>query len=432
MRSALNYYTKLFVWTLRLLPFYLPLSVWIGVNVGYLYIISSWKEVVMLVGLVVLYKSIIELFVLDDRLTRTLNILIAAFVLLHIPYVLTSDDIFTYIAGSLFATRFVVFFLLAQALKLKPNSVVRIVIVTGYVLAVIAIVQTFLPPTLLTSVGYENIGQEIPGLPPAVTTLGEVGDFIRPQATLRGPNPLGAYLVLPICLLIWKILSERRKDLTPYGALMGMLMALALTFSRSAWLACFIGTILVLVFMYRTQLKKVHIAWYVAGAAVFVCMLLAALNNKTFRVVVLREDFSSSVRESDDVRTSLLNKGVADVARHPLGRGPGNAGPTSVLDNDDVGRISENYYLQVAQETGWLGLALFICINALLAVKLWLARHKPYALVALATLIGLGVANMTLHTWSDDAVSIVWWVFAGTVVASIVGTSKQTKKKVTT
>jgi O-antigen ligase len=149
-----------------------------------------------------------------------------------------------------------------------------------------------------------------------------------------------------------------------------------------------------------------------------------ALNNETMRLIILREESTSSERVSDDIRSSLTKDAWEDVLTHPFGRGPGNAGPVSVLDTKEVGRIAENYFLQVAQETGWLGLILFMAVHGLLLRKLWDLRKHGLALVAFTTLCGLIIANLTLHTWADETVSIMWWSFAG----AIIGTYANTKR----
>jgi O-antigen ligase len=409
--------------SLWLIPFYLPVAVLAASNFGSIYVFSAWKEFVLFGLLLLLIKPVLEAYKTKDAALRFLNIIIGAYIALAALYIFKAESLFEFTAGFLFSTRFLLFFILAQIMALRinklPEKLKRLVLITGVILAALAILQAlFLPPTLLQHIGYEPLGVETPGFPPAVTTLGEVDDFIRPQATLRGPNPLGAFLVLPISLLVYSLLKEKRRDPKTIGALVVIGAAMLLTFSRSAWLAAFFGSFGILLYTFREKLRSTNKKWLALGLASLVLVSVVALDNKTVRVIVLREEADSSVRLSDDIRRSLTKEAWKDVVSNPLGRGPGNAGPVSVLDTNDKGRIAENYFLQVAQETGWLGLSLFIIIHMLLLKKLWDLRSNSLALVAFTSLCGLIFANLTLHTWSDEAVSIIWWSFAGAIIGS--------------
>lgn len=427
-----NLTSKIFVATLWIIPFYLPFAVWAASNFGYIYVFSAWKEFIMALLLLALATPLLQLLRSQKSDVRILNITVLAYVFLNLLYIFSADSLFEFVAGALFATRFLLFFLIAQALamrfKLLPERIARIVLISGAVLAGIAMLQALaLPPTLLRHIGYEPLGIETPGFPPSVTTLGEVSDFIRPQASLRGPNPLGAFLVLPFCLLVWMIVKAQRKNAKHIVALILIGLALLFTFSRSAWIAAFVGTAGILLYSFRPRLKTVKTSWVLTVVAILTVVSLIGLNNKTVRVIVLREENNNNVRLSDNIRSSLTKEAWKDVISHPLGRGPGNAGPVSVLDQKDRGRIAENYFLQVAQETGWIGLALFIAAHALLLRSLWSLRNNGLAMVAFATLVGLIIANLTLHTWADEAVSILWWSFAGAIIGTYIKTNKKAK-----
>src|SRR5690606_19886943 len=110
---------------------------------------------------------------------------------------------------------------------------------------------------------------------------------------------------------------------------------------------------------------------------------------------------------------------IADIQHHPiLGCGPGCAGPASFHDQGGV-RLSENYYLQVGQEVGVLGIVLFAAVTVVVARLLYGAREYPEAMILLATLVGLSLANLLLHVWADDTLAYVWWGAAGAVLATV-------------
>jgi hypothetical protein len=71
--------------------------------------------------------------------------------------------------------------------------------------------------------------------------------------------------------------------------------------------------------------------------------------------------------------------------------------------------IAENYYLQVGQEVGWLGLGLFVVILGTIAWRLWYQKTELLAVLLLASLAGISLVNFLNHAWTDDTLSLLWW-----------------------
>jgi amino acid permease len=95
----------------------------------------------------------------------------------------------------------------------------------------------------------------------------------------------------------------------------------------------------------------------------------------------------------------------------------GTAGPASVY-NARKTRISENYFIQITQELGWLGLAIFLAILILVGRELWLRKSDILAASLFASLIGLTVVNLVSHGWTDDTLAYLWWGLAGIAIAA--------------
>jgi hypothetical protein len=125
---------------------------------------------------------------------------------------------------------------------------------------------------------------------------------------------------------------------------------------------------------------------------------------------------SQASQSSNDVRFQNLERGLKDVETDPLGDGPGTAGPESVRNNNKS-RIAENYYLQIGQEVGWIGLGLFLAINGIVAWLLWQRRDQYLALGLLASLIGISFVNLLSHAWRDDTLALLWWGLAGVALS---------------
>jgi O-antigen ligase len=89
------------------------------------------------------------------------------------------------------------------------------------------------------------------------------------------------------------------------------------------------------------------------------------------------------------------------------------AGPASFYNQNGGPKVPENYFVQLAQELGFIGAALFIGITCMIAYQLWRRRQQPMAQVLLASLVGITVVNFFLHGWADDPTSMTWWGILG-------------------
>jgi O-antigen ligase len=89
--------------------------------------------------------------------------------------------------------------------------------------------------------------------------------------------------------------------------------------------------------------------------------------------------------------------------------------------------FAENFYIQIGQETGVLGLIVFLSINIIVGYRLYLRRDDPLSLFLFASLIGLTVVNMVSHAWADDTLSLLWWAFAGVALSPKLTKSQATK-----
>ncbi len=116
---------------------------------------------------------------------------------------------------------------------------------------------------------------------------------------------------------------------------------------------------------------------------------------------------------SNAQRTQRQKDAVEDIVREPIGRGPGTAGPASIYLEDSEARVAENYYLQLGQEIGVIGLGIFLAIFVLLCKRLWELKSYPWPKAILLAGIGLAVANLLLHVWADDTLAIIWFGVAG-------------------
>jgi O-antigen ligase len=285
---------------------------------------------------------------------------------------------------------------------------------------VFGLTQLFLPINFLRHFGYG------PNTSPAYETVDQNSKFHRIQSTLRGANPLGAYLILTTTAAAVKLKNHKIFKLL---FILASLITLFFTYSRSAYIGLAISLV---VLYYIIKLHK-----HLQKKFVLICacaVIVLALGVTLLRHNSTAEDFffhtsntSKSSQSSNSVRFSDLSSGIKDVVKQPLGGGTGTAGPASAHNNHPA-RLAENYYIQIAQESGILGFVIFISINFIVGLRLWKNQDDPMAAVLFASLIGISFVNMLSHAWSDDTLSLLWWGMAGIMLSPVIIKTNKTKK----
>jgi O-antigen ligase len=249
------------------------------------------------------------------------------------------------------------------------------------------------------------------------------------MSTLRGANPLGAYLILPLSAVTAAFIRQKRQrwNIGILGA--GLWLALIFSFSRSAWIGALLAAAVVVWLGLRSNRAQKIIAWCLGGLLLIAVLLGIALrNNLSFENFIFHTDKVSKISVSSNQGHSAAFKAAArDIVHHPLGSGVGTAGPQSVY-NHKPARIAENYFLQIGQEAGLAGLLLFVAIVIMLGKTLFERKLEPLALILFASLIGLSFVNLLSHAWADDTLAYLWWGLAGIALSPVIITNRHNQK----
>ena len=408
---------------LALLPFHAFLAVWLSSMVGHYTLLRLWKEFLLMVVL----AGATFLVLRDKNLVRLLASswlirLMAIYCLLILACGLTA-----YLSGSVSAkamwygllvdVRYLIFFIAVLVVASKADWLAdnwqALLFWPAAIVALFAILQFLvLPYDFLRHFGYG------PNTISPYETINHNLQHIRVASTLRGANPLGAYLILPICALA--ALIAKNKRLSGSNAVLGagLFLSLVFSFSRSAWIGSVLGLLTIIWLSIKSdQAKKILLISISAVAVIAIVAAVGLHNNLTFENTFLHTDRQSKISSTSNENHVAAFKGAAnDVLHNPLGSGVGSAGPQSVYNNQPA-RIAENYYLQIGQEAGVLGMALFISINLVVAVSLYRSKEDTLALAMLASLVGLSFVNMLSHAWEDDTLAYLWWGLAGIALA---------------
>lgn len=413
---------------LVLLPVHAFISTWGGTAIGPLLVWKSWKEILI----TALVPFVVWLCVLRPDIAKTVwdkwyNKAIAGFAALTLTYTLFSDaSQDAAIAGMLMNLRFFALFVIAQVLifsaapwveTLKKRAM-QWLVASGVFLAVLAVLQvTVIPRDFLAQFGYNKDLTISPYL-----LVDQQPDALRAFATMRGPNTLASYLLLPlaVALLMW---WQNRRNWWAFGASGLMAVAVFLSHSRSGWLG---AAAMAATLAFATLPRETLIKWLKFGTVpallVIGLILWMATTIPAVRLAVFHSggnDPGESLLEgSSDQHWQSTYKGIVAIAQNPLGTGVGTAGPASFYNTNATPAIPENYFVQIGQEVGVPGLILFIAICVAVYLALWRRKKDTLACALLASFIGINVINIFLHGWADDPTAMTWWAITGLAIGA--------------
>jgi hypothetical protein len=271
----------------------------------------------------------------------------------------------------------------------ERDRLVTILMVAGFVTAVIGVVQQVLGPERLVELGWEYN-----------TNVRFAGGYLRSFSTFDTNFGFALFLMMVVLVGVPSALHDLRR---PRNVLFLLVlpvlgMALAFTVTRAAWLGLTVG-LGYLAITRLPPLRTVLVHGIVLGT---VALLVAGGYSSAFLS-----------QASSDERFDLWRQNVGQLADHPLGVGVGASGSAAEKVQELTGGGDEvfqpdNYYFKTALELGVLGLWLLL----VLLVTAFAAAHvaggdSSGADAALAS----GVAALVLATAAVSTVATYLEVF---------------------
>jgi hypothetical protein len=397
------------------MPFHAFLSVWLGHLFGHQAAWQSWKELLlgMMVGLAVVAGR--RQPTLRQRLRHPAVYLAAAFTGISLIVTAISRPPFT---TALYGLKTDVEFLVAFGLALMVadralvTTLRRIVVVASGVVIGFGLLQIYvLPANWLVHFGYGPATiQPYLLVDPAVRS-------IRILSTLGGPNQLGSFLILPLCLVAWALL--RRPRLWQAIYLLAGMVVVWHTFSRSAVIGLAVA-FLIIALMRVTRHWRLPLALAATILLAIVTSLLTtdAGTYQNLQYYLFHQTArSTGIAASTTEHSQAYQQGLRVAAAHLLGTGLGTAGPASLHSSHPF--IPEDYYLQLSIETGVAGLLAFTAFEVVVGIELWRrGTTEPAAGAAVAALAGIAVINLVLHGWADSSTALVFWSLTGAALGT--------------
>ena len=413
-------------------PLYAFLTVWGSSIVGHYTALRLYAEVLLtLATLGALYLVVIDKAVRRVLFKSKLLWLIIGYVALSVVVGATAYYTKNVTAkalgyGLIVDTRFVVFFLASWAAALASSFLrkhwVPILLWPAAIVSAFGLLQAFvLPHDFLKHFGYG------PSTIQPYQTINDNQKYTRIQSTLRGVNPFGAYLVV-IISLIGALWLRMRRNWQGAALLLASLITLFYTFSRSAWIGTFVAiAFIVALWLYKTKFFSTVFVFCIVIVLIIAALVVVDHQSARLQNIIFHtQTNSASKTTSDQGHLSGLKSGLKDIYHQPLGGGVGTAGPASVYNPKRI-RIAEDYYIQIGQETGVVGLGLFLAINICVGLRLWQRRSDPLALGLFASFLGLVIVNLFSHAWADPTLAYLWWGLAG--IAMTIKISNKPKKQ---
>ncbi len=395
---------------LILMPFHAFFSIYLGSMGASQTIIQSWKEVFIIVLGVfwtIFMLSKRRLTIKPDTANVFFMLIVFISILVTIFVRPESEAVLFGIKTNLVAIA--LYFIAQTPLPSKAyvkRKLMWIVIIPGVIVSVLAILQgLILPPEFL-----EQLGYSVATIDPRQIVDGSL-KFYRAFSTLGGPNQLGAYLVIPLVFCLSYAIMQKKWKLLLLA--LPVLMAIFLSYSRSAWLGAIVAIFAVMVIALN---KKARVYFVVASIAlIFSAGVLVSSQigkNTTIEGVLLHgRYFENRIEGSDQNRLEAISATTNSIVARPFGHGLGSAGPASFKGTHPV--IIENWYLQIAYEIGLVGLLLYIIAFAGLLAGMLRDRNNPLAVSLFGATVGILVMSLFLHTWADSTLVLIMFALYG-------------------
>lgn len=256
----------------------------------------------------------------------------------------------------------------------RAELTIQVLITVGALAAIVGIVQYAI-------LHYDNLGR-------------------RPQGTLTHYMTYSGVLMLVLSAAAARLIYRADDWVWPALVMPALLVALGLTFTRSAWVGAFAALAVLALLRDRRLLALAPVA-----AALFVALAPAGVTSRAYSMFNLSDPTNRD-------RLAMLRTGVRMVRDHPLtGVGPDQvkvvyARYRDPLAVEPVNPHLHNVPMQIAAERGLPALAAWLVFVGILAVDLLrllrASRHRSVAAAGLAALVAMLTAGFFEYNFGDS------------------------------
>lgn len=243
---------------------------------------------------------------------------------------------------------------------------------------------------------------------------------LRSYGTFPNANALGAYLFMAIAIALAVAIAapRRRERVVSHFILTALLFALYLTGSRASWVATLIAAITITITLKSWRFAIVGLAGVCMSAYLYA-------SNPLVHFAV-----DSALRLETGMTHRPIIWEAADRARERVpiwGFGPKAVGeeiareasyPSPIHRNIIADMVLQgsvhNFYRKLHLETGYIGVAIFVCMVTMLLFRSWRGRGSPdpWRRIYSITLFGV-ILGVIAHSYFENS------VFLGSMSAAI-------------
>ena len=256
----------------------------------------------------------------------------------------------------------------------RALTIYNVIITVGAASAILGIVQYGL-------LNYDHLGQ-------------------RPQGTMGHYMTYSGLLMLVIAAAVGRLLFDARHGTWAAVVMPALAVAVALTFTRSAWVGVAAAVTLLLVLRDLRLLAVLPLV-----AALFFVMAPDRLTSRFYSIFDLQDPTNRD-------RVAMLREGGAMIAERPVtGVGPNMVERVYERYRDPLAVEKVNPHLhnvpvQIAAERGLPALAIWLWFVGTVSLDLWrrmrTGRHRFMAAAGLAAVTGMLVAGLFEHNFGDS------------------------------
>lgn len=423
-----------------------------GVTGAALLLFSAWKEVALasvllarLVALAISYRAG-RRWRLKPELTDVFAV--ALILLVALGVAIRRDSLAVNTARLLLFPIGV--YIALRLSPVDPGRYLKLAVAVAVGISVYAVVQS-------SFFGYSFVnsywGQ--PGLPIPFTFNAQYLVGPRASGTFASPNELGFALMACALMAVSLLVVRPTGGRWAAAALFAILVALAVTFSRSAIVGCAVGIALILFAAWRFSPSPRRTFTFLALAIVLALLLSGVVYDARGGTRLIESTIASLTSSAADVggpsATPSLAPGatpsptpsglVVDpstqdhleslsaawslVKTHPLGLGLGTVGSRAdPLTSERPEYIFESWYLTMGVSLGWLGLAWAAFLPFAMFFTALIALRRGRSLAGLS-LLGLSVAmaivSYLLPTMMEPQMAMLPWSLAALAVSPVSG-----------
>ncbi len=293
---------------------------------------------------------------------------------------------------------------------LRDSNLRRVLLFMLPLVAVYAIVQRVFP---LAS--WDQAWIDATNLASIGASEKQDSDAIRAFASLNSPGALAGLLGLSLLCF----LTVRRARPLTVVAVAVVLVALSVTFVRSAWVALIIAGLAHVVASGGRSAKPVLGA---VAVAVLAAIALSPVSTTAKDVVNRFETIAGYETETSSTeREATLSQTLPVALQAPLGHGLGSAGEPSKLNGQSQLRAPDNGYLALMYQVGPLGFAFVVIAIGFIVAAAWEgARARAPGQELRQLLFALIVFMLVLLTSGDSfygSHGVILWFLGGQVLA---------------